>query len=153
MLFTLTGGGYAHAVSPAYGKAWAAASLPWLIFLLLVALRLDGEAGDASPVFGRMTWLAVFFPLWVLVCMIFAAHHVLPLVWDVQGFPEPANIPVWLTSLSYKVREAGGVMISAIRKAAKRVSKNDSSGDKDVAFSAEDEEDGHEEAGGVKAEG
>lgn len=150
ILFTLTGGGYACAVSPAYGKFWAAASLPWLIFLLLVALRLDGEAGDAVPAFGRLRWVVVFFPLWVLLCIIIAAHHVLPLVWDVEGYPDPATIRVSLMSLSSKVREAVDTIILAIRRAGKRMSKNDSSRDKGTAPSVK-EGGGQEEAGGVKA--
>lgn len=91
ILFSLTGGGYAHAVSPAYGKAWAAASLPWLLFLLLVTLRLDGERGDARPGFGRMRWLGVYFPLWIFLLMLIAAHQALPYVWDIGVFrPPPA---------------------------------------------------------------
>lgn len=89
LVFSLTGGGYAHAVSPAYGKAWAAASLPWLLFLLLVTLRLDGERGDARPGFGRMKWLGVYFPLWVFLLMLIAAQHALPYVWDIGVFRPP----------------------------------------------------------------
>ena len=89
LVLSLTGGGYAHAVSPAYGKAWAAASLPWLLFLLLVTLRLDGERGDARPSFGRMKWLGIYFPLWVFLLMLIAAHHVLPYVWDIGVFRPP----------------------------------------------------------------
>lgn len=89
IVFSLTGGGYAHAVSPAYGKAWAAASLPWLLFLLLVTLRLDGERGNARPGFGRMKWLGVYFPLWIFLLMLIAAHHALPYVWDVGVFRPP----------------------------------------------------------------
>lgn len=93
IVFSLTGGGYAHAVSPAYGKAWAAASLPWLLFLLLVTLRLDGERGDARPGFGRMKWLGVYFPLWIFLLMLIAAHQALPYVWDIGVFrpPPPAG--------------------------------------------------------------
>ncbi|CAM9492425.1 unnamed protein product [Ectocarpus fasciculatus] len=93
MLFSLTGGGYAHAVSPAYGKAWAVASSLWLLFLLLVALRLDGERGDARPAFGQMRWLGVYFPLWVFLLMLVAAHEALPYVWDVDVFRVPAPPP------------------------------------------------------------
>lgn len=93
MLFSLTGGGYAHAVSPAYGKAWAMASSLWLLFLLLVALRLDGERGDARPAFGQMRWLGVYFPLWVFLLILIAAHEALPYVWDVDVFRVPAPPP------------------------------------------------------------
>ncbi|CAB1119633.1 unnamed protein product [Ectocarpus sp. CCAP 1310/34] len=93
MLFSLTGGGYAHAVSPAYGKAWAMASSLWLLFLLLVALRLDGERGDARPAFGKMRWLGVYFPLWVFLLMLIAAHEALPYVWDIDVFQLPARPP------------------------------------------------------------
>lgn len=89
IFFSLTGGVYAHAVSPAYGKAWATASPPWLLFLLLVTLRLDGERGDARDVFGRMRWLGVYFPLWVFLMMLIAAHQALPYVWDVGVFRIP----------------------------------------------------------------
>lgn len=93
MLFSLTGGGYAHAVSPAYGKAWAVASSMWLLFLLLVVLRLDGERGDARPAFGQMRWLGVYFPLWVFLLMLIAAHEALPYVWDIDVFRVPARPP------------------------------------------------------------
>lgn len=112
MLFSVTGGGYAHAVSPAYGIAWAAASPPWLLFLLLVTLRLDGAAGDASPTFGRMRWLGVYFPLWILVVMVIAAHCVLPYVWDIEVFPEASDAPgegwwqAWLSRLMERGRDA-----------------------------------------------
>lgn len=111
VLFSLAGGGYAHAVSPAYGNAWASSSLPWLLFLLLVTLRLDGDAGDAGPAFGRMSWLGIYFPLWVLILMLIGAHHVLPYVWKIEVFPEPYSIPGektgWLLRLVERLRGAG----------------------------------------------
>lgn len=117
MLFSITGGGYAYAVSPAYGIAWAAASPPWLLFVLLVSLRLDGAAGDASPVFGRMQWLAVFFPVWLVTLMVIAAFCVLPYVWDIEVFPEASNTPgawqVWLSGLAGRVRRAIGQTVRA----------------------------------------
>lgn len=149
LLLTLTGGGYAHAVAPAYGKAWTAASLPWLIFLLLVCLRLDGEGGDSSPAFGRMRWLGVFFPLWILLCMIIAAHHVLPLVWDVEGCPEPANLPPWLIRLGGVIKGRQSAMESRIREAMKKkkqaLFKEDGGGRGDAAALVVKKEDGREE--------
>lgn len=117
MLFSITGGGYAHAVSPAYGIAWAAASPPWLLFLLLVSLRLDGAAGDANPAFGRMQWLGVCFPLWVVIVMVIAAYCVLPYVWDIEVFPEasdtPGGLQVWLSRLAGRGRDAMGEAVRA----------------------------------------
>ena len=128
LVFSLTGGGYAHAVSPAYGKAWAAASLPWLLFLFLVALRLDGERGDARPGFGRMKWLGVYFPLWVFLLMLIAAHHALPYVWDIGVFgPPPAEgqgggdgeakkkgrVRVWLSRVLCALSGALGAALAA----------------------------------------
>lgn len=147
MFFSLTGGGYAHAVSPAYGRAWAAASPPWLLFLLLVTLRLDGEQGDARDAFGRMRWLGVYFPLWVFLLMLIAAHQALPYVWDVDVFlmppptpPTPRTSPrdggvagdddgtwkgkvrAWLSSrrLVRKVTEAFAAALAARRENARR---------------------------------
>lgn len=121
MLFSITAGGYAHAVSPAYGIAWAAASPPWLLFLLLVTLRLDGAAGDASPAFGRMRWLGVYFPLWVLVVMVIAAYCVLPYVWDIEVFPEASDTPGgggWQARLLHLVRRGRDVLRARGRKGA-----------------------------------
>lgn len=152
ILLTLTGGGYAHAVAPAYGKAWAAASLPWLTFLLLVCLRLDGEVGDSRPAFGRMRWLGVFFPLWILLCMIIAAHHVLPLVWDVEGYPEPANLPPWLIRLGSMVKERQLMMESRIREAINKrrqaLIREDSGGRGNTATLEVEKEEGGEDADG-----
>lgn len=115
--FCLTVGGYAHAGSPAYGKAWAAASLFWLLFLLLASLRLDGKADDLSPAaFGGMKWLGVFSPLWVFVMLVMAGHHVLPHVWDVEVFPpagrqsdlslQTREVMAWLSGLVGRLRSA-----------------------------------------------
>lgn len=108
-LFSITGGGYAYAVAPAYGTAWAMGSFPWLLFLLLVSLRLDGDPRDASAGFGRMKWLGVYFPLWVLLLMVIAAHHVLPYVWDVDVFSEPSSTQgdaIWFRRFMDRVQQA-----------------------------------------------
>lgn len=114
VLFSITGGGYAYAMAPAYGTAWAVGSVPWLLFLLLASLRLDGDPGDASTGVGRMKWLGIFFPLWVLLLMVVAAHHVLPYVWDIDVFPEPSSDTQgdvrWLSRLMGRVQQAVGAM-------------------------------------------
>lgn len=122
-LFSLKGGGYAYAVSPAYGRAWAISSVPWLLFLLLVSLRLDAAAGDASPIFGRMRWLVIFFPLWVLLSLLFMGHHVLPLVWEIEGNPEPAKVPSYVSRTVARVCVNVWTGITMVRSAICRIDK------------------------------
>lgn len=122
ILFSLTGCVYAYAVSPAYGGVWAVASLPWLLFLLLTSLRLDGEVGNARPSFGRMSWLGVYFPLWVLLLMVIMAHHVLPYVWEIKLYAEPGDSPDsscdWhvLSRQAERLRNALGTAVNRIKE-------------------------------------
>lgn len=138
--FCLTLGGYAHAVSPAYGKAWAAASLFWVLFLLLASLRLDGEAGDVSPTaLGGMKWLGVFSPLWIFVLMVMAGHHVLPHAWDVEVFPpaggqndlslQAREVMAWLSGLVGTLKSAISRRLAAFLREIRERRESNASAD------------------------
>lgn len=138
VFFCLTVGGYAHAVSPAYGKAWAAASLFLLLFLLLASLRLDGKAGGLSPAaLGGMKWLGVFSPLWIFVLLVMVGHHVLPYVWDVEVFPsaegqndlslQAREVMTWLSGLVGTIRGSISRRLAAFLREVRRESESNAS--------------------------
>lgn len=51
--------------------------------------------------------------------MVLAGHHVLPLVWNVEGYPDSTRLPPWVwklaAAISARGRDAGVAAISAIR--------------------------------------
>lgn len=69
--------------------------------------------------------------------MILAAHHVLPLVWNVEGYPERASVPSWLARLGRYIEGTSSAIFSAIARARE---KNRGKGSKALLLENDDQD-------------
>jgi hypothetical protein len=134
------GGLVARWIRPVYGTLWQWLSAPWLVFLLLLCIKLDAQASSSS--LGSRTaralrWEAVFAPLQLFVLALLGVHYMLPLLWEVTAVERPrsANSSTSSTNTSsftrvvsllrscagacaaaYQRRKAGAAASSALRR-------------------------------------
>ncbi|CAM9564701.1 unnamed protein product [Chrysoparadoxa australica] len=86
-LFSAVAYPYVLGVKPFYATVWRYMSAPWILFLLLLSVKLDARDGYRT-LGGRWSWFIVYAPLQLCALGVAVLVYLLPRIWEVEPDPE-----------------------------------------------------------------